>query len=583
MTTNRHVAFPLLLATLLTAPLAQAQTTPNNAQHPLNTAHPNTVTNGKPAAQQTPASKWHLPFFGNKQNGNNTAGAAANGNAGNGAQGAAQQQPKNFWNNMFHRNNSAPAGNGAQPAGGKSLVGNGANPGGHGAASGGRVPAGNPHPSAAANAHTPAGAGRGTSHPAAAPMRLASLDSGHATHSAAQSQALLGPGAHGTHLAQSPSGTLVRTAADGSVMETRNPKTGMVVQHGLDGSRRVSAEQPDGSRVFSAGHGVGYVQHPYLFHAQPFDHRTTFVHGQLSHQFYRPYNFGGTTLDAYAPQRFYSQDFYRSVSTRYATPLVPQWNYVSSPAPWYTAQQGYFKPESSYSTPAQWLTDFVLATSLIEAYATHAKAPGAAAAAGTAAPAASSGPAPAVAGGAAPAGAAPGPEITPDVKEKVTAEVNRQVREESSEARENAEERDMPPGSGGVVHELDEREPHVFVADADLDLVDPSGRRCMLGEGDVVQVISGASAKSGTAQAVVLASNGAGKCGRATQVDIAVSDLQEMQNHMRATIDQGLASSRAGSQAPKVTPAFAASAPPPDSNAGTEIARQQELAAAADG
>ena len=36
---------------------------------------------------------------------------------------------------------------------------------------------------------------------------------------------------------------------------------------------------------------------------------------------------------------------------------------------------------------------------------------------------------------------------------------------------------------------LGDNRAHVFVAGADLDLVDPTGRECMLSQGDVVQVV----------------------------------------------------------------------------------------------
>jgi len=80
-----------------------------------------------------------------------------------------------------------------------------------------------------------------------------------------------------------------------------------------------------------------------------------------------------------------------------------------------------------------------------------------------------------------------------------------------------------------------------------------------------------------------MASKGGNECERSAQVQVAVSDLQEMQNHMRATIDMGLASSEPGKKAPTVPATFAATAPPPDPNAGHEIEQQQQLAALVDG
>jgi hypothetical protein len=66
-------------------------------------------------------------------------------------------------------------------------------------------------------------------------------------------------------------------------------------------------------------------------------------------------------------------------------------------------------------------------------------------------------------------------------------------------------------------------------------------------------------------------------------VEVALADLQEMQNHMRETIDQGMANTSVGAKAATVTPPFAAAAPPPDPNAAKEIEQQKAIAAAADG
>src|SRR5579862_937893 len=467
----------LLLGTLLAASHAQAQTQPNNTlpqnQRPAtNTAHPGTVQPARPGTTPAqPASRWHLPFFGAKQNTNGTSGMKQNatgtggvkqnatgtgglkqngsGTAGTPNNGASPvQQRIQAWKNLFHRNRDTQPQQQAQ-----------------------QQPQLQQHPLSGSLRPLNGGLSHSSGPaPASHPVHLASRDLAPAAGPAAQSNALLGPSLPGTRIAQSPGGALVRTAADGSIIDVHNPKNGMVIQHGLDGSRRISVDQPDGSRIFAAARGVGYVQHPYLFHAQPFDHRTRYAQGHLSQQFYRPYEYAGKTLDVYAPPRFYSADFYRSVGTNYSTPLVPHWNYVSQPTPWFSYYKTYFTPETSYSSPLLWLTDFVLATSLIEAYQAHPKT--------------------------LPAPPADAPAVTPEVKEMVADEVNRQVKQESLEARDNAQQHDPAPGAGGVVRELQEKEPHVFVADADLDLVDPSGRRCMLSEGDVVQVISAAHERS---------------------------------------------------------------------------------------
>jgi hypothetical protein len=444
-----------------------------------------------------------------------------------------------------------------------------------------------------------------------------------------------------------PNGNVARTARDGSLRELHSPQNNMSIRYGMNGSRQIRVDQPDGSRIVLASRGAPYVQRPWNFGSRAFDHRTYLDNGVLTNQFYRPYPFGHTTLDVYAPQRFYSQDFYKWV----AKPQMwspPAWSYVTKQEPWYTHNQGYFTPQSSYASPVFWLTDFVLAMSLYEAYNAHplpAQAPpsvpaistpqsspprtpsasapivqapiapapsGPAPVAPTSAPAApivqppvvptrtddqgasptlwqrfvnyiqdllgqtptetaSSSPAPAVATGAAP--------ITDDVKNKVADEVQAQVAEEAHEADGNTRSLEPKAGAGGVVEELGRPAQHVFVVASDLDLVDDNGRRCMISEGDVVQILSAADADSGTAPGIVLSSKGGVECAQSAKVDIAVSDLQEMQNHMRAAIDQGLANTPRGATDSTVTPAFAQAAPPPDADAKSEIEKQKAIAA----
>jgi len=496
---------------------------------------------------------------------------------------------------------------------------------------------------------------------------------------------------------QLPNGNAVRVGSDGSVRELRSPQKNMSVHYGMNGSRQIRVDRPDGSRVVLATRGVPYVQKPWNFGSRTFDHRTYVDNGVLTHQFYRRYNFGGTTLDAYAPQRFYSQDFYKWVAKpQLWTP--PPWRPTTTQAPWYTQQQGYFTLQPSYASPVFWLTDFVLATSLYEAYNAHplpAQAPPSIPAIPAAPPASASplietpiapNPAPASpdapAGPAAPAspaatpspgapareGAAPdspvapaspaappspavpaatpapasslepvrvvaprtvepGPSltiwerftnfirnllglgrtptpptpawsspepaplppepavaagaapITDDVKNKVAEEVQAQVAEEAHEAEGDARNSEPKAGAGGVVEELSRPTQHVFVVASDLDLIDDNGRRCMISEGDVVQILSAADSSSGTAQGIVLSSKGGVECALSAKVDIAVSDLQEMQNHMRATIDQGLANTPKGASEPTVPAAFAQAAPPPDPDANSEIENQKAVAA----
>ncbi len=134
-------------------------------------------------------------------------------------------------------------------------------------------------------------------------LQVASLNANQAS-AAVQSRIFLGhPGPPGSTETRARSGNIVRTAADGSIIDVRSPRNGMSIHHGVDGSRQILVDQPDRSRIFASSHGIQYVQHPYVFRGRPYDHRTFYVQGHTFHQFYRPYNYAGTSLDVYAPAR----------------------------------------------------------------------------------------------------------------------------------------------------------------------------------------------------------------------------------------------------------------------------------------
>ena len=82
--------------------------------------------------------------------------------------------------------------------------------------------------------------------------------------------------------------------------------------------------------------------------------------------------------------------------------------------------------------------------------------------------------------------------------------------------------------------------PHVFVAGQDLDVVDAGGTECALSEGDAIQLSGQTAPDAQAATLAVLASKGGKECPKGDTVSVQLTDLQEMQNHMRQTIDQGM-------------------------------------------
>ncbi len=356
-------------------------------------------------------------------------------------------------------------------------------------------------------------------------------------------------------------GAVIRARADGSPRDISDPKRGVEIHHGLNGSRRVVGIRPDHSSIVAEGGRNGYVQHPYMFHGQEYGRRTYYVNGRSYDRFYRPYAFHGVTLQVYAPVRYYPAGFYGWAYGPWARPAPYAWGWGGNP--WYGYYGSYFAPYPVYAGAAFWLTDYLIAASLQSAYAAQDNPPPP------------------------PAGAA---ALTPEVKQMISDELRRQIAQENAVAQVNQQNPQADPAPTGIAPLLSDNQPHVFVAGADLDLVDLTGRECMLTQGDVVQILAAPPADATTANAVVLASKGGTECAQAANVAITLTDLQEMENHMHATVDQGLAELQAkqgqgglpaappGTAAAPVQAAFVTAAPPPDSAASSEIAQQVQVA-----
>jgi len=349
-------------------------------------------------------------------------------------------------------------------------------------------------------------------------------------------------------------GGMVRNDQSGRVREVRTP-AGAVITHRPDGVRRVEVARPGNQRIVtSAGGRGGYAQRPLMVRNQAFVQRTYYSHGQAYARVYRPYTFRGVVLNMYTPVRFYRPAFYSYAYSPWITPVSYSWGWAGNP--WFGFYGGYFSPYRVYAGPAFWLTDYMFAMTLQEAYQERLDA--------------------GLQGG----GYAPGGPVglTPDVKQAVADEVHRQLDMEAAEGQSMASN----GGAGDVMAPVfSDNLPHVFVVSSAL-MVDDRGPGCPVSEGDVLQLRPGSS-NGATADTVVLASKGT-DCRRGSVVSVQLQDLQEMQNHMRETVDQGLAElqSRQGRGGLPPLPA-AAAAPPvaspiaasvqPDANVATELSQ----------
>jgi hypothetical protein len=355
----------------------------------------------------------------------------------------------------------------------------------------------------------------------------------------------------------------VRTRSNGKVSDVHDAKRGMDVHHGLNGNRRVSVERPDHGRMVSERGRPGFVQRGYSYHGHDFGRRAYFYHGHEYNRYYRGYGYRGLYLNVYAPGFYYGPGFYGWAYNPWAAPIAFGWGWGGSP--WYGYYGGYFAPYPVYPSASYWLTDYVISQDLQAAYAAHQEA-------------GEVDGAPSAAGGA--------PELTPDVKQQIADEVRNQLALENAEATQTAQHQDVDPGSSGIARLLADGRPHVFVVGDALDLVNANGQECAISDGDALALRTPPPADATAADLVVLASKGGTECQKNDVVTVQLTDLQEMQNHMRETIDQGLQELQAkqgkgglpqappSAQAKPTETEYASIAPPPDPADAADLQQQ---------
>ena len=360
-----------------------------------------------------------------------------------------------------------------------------------------------------------------------------------------------------------PNGAEVHYHANGQPQMVR--AHGMVITHSMSGVQRAEFARPDHSVIVTQGARYGYVQRPYKVGNVGYVQRTYIVGGVSYARVYRPYTYHGLALNMYVSSHYYAPAFYGWAYSPWARPVV--FSFGWGPSPWYGYYGGYFAPYPTYAGPAFWLTDYVLATSLQDAYQQRQLQADAAAQAPYAAPPDSQ------------------PALTPDVKQAIADEVGRQLDEERMESQAPA------PGQNGPQF-LADNSSHVFVVANGLDVQSSYGE-CALTEGDVVQMTAPPPANSAAADLTVMASQSQ-DCSKGSLVSIAIPDLQEMQNHMRETLDQGLAdlqrrqgqggipAAPPAAARPPVDAPYAAAAPPPDPDIASEVSQQAQSATEAE-
>ena len=362
-----------------------------------------------------------------------------------------------------------------------------------------------------------------------------------------------------------PDNTQVSFHSNGQPREVR--ARDMTIVHSSSGARRVVVERPDHTVIVTNNAGHGYVQRPFMVRNTTLVQRTYYVRGTPYTRVYRPYVFRGVSLNLYVTNRYYAPAFYTWAYNPWPAPVVYRWGWSGSP--WYGYYGGYFTPYPSYTSAAFWLTDYLVAASLERAYQERMDAQASA----NAQAYGDYGPTP----------------MTSDVKQAIADEVRRQLDQERSEGQAVAQNADY----SGAPSFLTDNSTHVFIVASSLDVSSRDGE-CPVTEGDVLQLTNAMPATATSADVLVLASKG-GDCHKGSVVSVAVADLQDMQNRMRETLDQGLSDLQSGqgqSGIPTAPPAartapvqspYAAAAPPPDANVASELSQQAQAATQAEG
>jgi hypothetical protein len=361
-------------------------------------------------------------------------------------------------------------------------------------------------------------------------------------------------------------GSEVRMRPNGRPGDVHIAGRNMDIHHGLNGNRRIEVERADHSRLVSERGGRGYIQRPYRYGGRDFARRSYYYHGRAYDHYYGHYYYRGHYVDYYTPAYYYRPAFYGWAYNPWVAPVPYAWGWAGNP--WYGYYGVFFTPYPVYPNASLWLTDYLISVSLASAYEAQVQLAAAQAQQGL------------------PPDAAP---LSPDVKALISAEVQRQIALENSEAQavQANPAAVTDPASSSVQRMLTDNIQHIFIVGHDIDVINSAGAECAVSQGDALQLAGPPPADSPTASLIVLSSKGGVECHRSETVQVQITDLQEMQNHMRQTIDAGMGDMQKAKGLPAppqsasgepIKASFVSTAPPADTNVGAELNQQMQEA-----
>lgn len=340
------------------------------------------------------------------------------------------------------------------------------------------------------------------------------------------------------------------------------------IHHGMHGDSRFVAVH-NGRRVVGYGRDHGFTERVYLRRGGRVYVQRTYIYGGRRYAYaYRSYYYHGVAYYGYAPAFYYRPRFYGWAYDPWVSPVYYHWGWFGDP--WYRGYGYYFTPYPVYPSASLWLTDYLLAENLRAAYEARAYSDAAVAAQPLDAPAG---------GGEA--------ALSPEVKQLVANEVQRQLAIERAAAAQPAAQNQAQQASSKVADEtpaaLDPNQ-RVFIVSGNVDLVGDAGE-CSVTAGDVL-LRTGTAPDENNKVAVSVVSSKQGDCPANTNSEVEVTELQEMHNQFREKLDSGLKTladnqGKNGLPAAPDTETAPGEVPPPtaDPDATAELQKQQEHAA----
>lgn len=325
------------------------------------------------------------------------------------------------------------------------------------------------------------------------------------------------------HKISLPDGRTATFHHDGTVSSIRS-KDGIQIDRSLNGSRTIVSER-NGQRIVSTGGERGYLQRNYVERGgRTYVQRTYVVNNTTYVNVYRTYSYRNVTYYTYVPAYYYRPVFYGWVYNPWPAPVYFAWGWNSEP--WYSPYGYYFTPYPTYPSAAYWMTDFIISENLRAAYEAGAAS-------------ANSG----STGGYDQQPDSNSQALSPQVKEMIAEEVKAQLAAEREAAAQgaNTTPSSAPASSGANSDQLPPAlDPNlkVFIVTTAMD-VTAEGQACSLSAGDVLMRTETAP-DSENAVGVSVLSSQKSDCATGSAPRVQVAALQEMHNHFREQMDNGL-------------------------------------------